>query len=61
MKCPHPIGSKLPDLEPELEKIIDNILKQFDRRAIKTFLKEQNASKGMSMAAKDGGKLKQVG
>ena len=60
-KCPHPILSKYSQLEPDLEKIIDNVLKQFDRRSIKTYLKEQAASKGTSMAVKDGGKLKEVG
>lgn len=59
-KCPHPIASKYPVQEEELEKIIDKILKQFDRRSIKQYLKEQTASKGQSMALKDGGKLKEV-
>ena len=59
-KCPHPVASKYPVQEEELEKIIDKILKQFDRRSIKQYLKEQTASKGQSMVLKDGGKLKEV-
>ena len=59
-KCPHPLTSKYPVQEAELEKIIDKILKQFDRRSIKQYLKEQSASKGQSMVLKDGGKLQEV-
>ena len=33
-KCPHPVASKYPVQEEELEKIIDKILKQFDRNII---------------------------
>ena len=39
IKCPHAIAGKLPLLWDELEKTIDDVLHQFDRRAIKKFLK----------------------
>lgn len=59
VRCPHPIGSKFSSVEPELEKIIDNILKQFDRKSIRTFLKDQ-ANVRPTMAQKDAGKVKDV-
>ena len=49
VKCPHAISGKLPLMWDELEKTIDDVLHQFDRRAVKKFLKRDidgNAKKG---------------
>ena len=39
VKCPHAISGKLPLMWDEIEKTIDDVLHQFDRRAVKKFLK----------------------
>jgi hypothetical protein len=59
MKCPHPVSSKFSSIESDLEKVIDNILKQFDRKSIRAFLKEQSNTRS-TMVQKDAGKLKDV-
>jgi hypothetical protein len=41
-KCPHGISSKLPVIFDDIEKSIDTILAQFDRRAVKKYLKNDN-------------------
>lgn len=38
-KCPHGISAKLPALWEDMEKVIDEVLQQFDRKTIKRFLK----------------------
>mgnify|MGYP003387795641 CR=1 FL=1 len=39
IKCPHAISGKLPLMWDEMEQVIDDVLHQFDRRAVKKFLK----------------------
>lgn len=41
-KCPHAIGGKIPALWDSMEESIDGILKQFDRKQIKKYLKKDN-------------------
>jgi hypothetical protein len=39
-KCPHAIGGRIPALWDSMEESIDSILKQFDRKQIKKYLKK---------------------
>ena len=39
IKCPHRIEAKLTEQEGEIERAIDDILRRFDRNAIRKFLK----------------------
>eukprot|EP01031_Cornospumella_fuschlensis_P028976 gene28976-34969_t len=40
IRCPHGISQRLPPLWDDMERIIDDVLKQFDRKSIKRYLKK---------------------
>ena len=56
VRCPHAVTGKLPLMWDELETVIDDVLHQFDRRAVKKFLKRDidgNTKNNLGTAVKE--------
>lgn len=59
-KCPHGVSGKVQSLWDEIESVIDNTLKEFDRKAIRTFLSKRDISGNPKLSLKSSDNAKKT-